>query len=119
MAYLNREEILGADDIKREEVETPEWGGNVLIRGLNAAQYLDMGFDLRTDDDTLDPEKVKAMMPTIVSMGVIDEDGTPLFGKDDVKALAKKSFGPVNRISTRILELSGLRAGEEGEEAKN
>jgi len=117
MAYLSREEILQADDIKRDTVDTPEWGGSVLVRGLNAEQYLDMGFDLRTDDDTLNPEKVKAMMPTIVSMGVIDEDGEPLFTEADIKPLAKKSFGPVNRISTRILELSGLRTGEE--DAKN
>ena len=31
MALLTRDEILAADDIKTEDVEVPEWGGDVRV----------------------------------------------------------------------------------------
>lgn len=123
MAYLTREEILAKDDIGRDDVDVPEWApegqeeAKVLVRGLTAQQYIGMGFDLRGEGDTLNPEKAKEMMPMIVVMGVIDEEGNCLFSDKDVAALAKKSFAPIERISARILELSGMTA--EGAEEKN
>lgn len=121
MAYLSREHILGADDIERADVSVPEWApegmdgeeAKVLVRGLTAQQYIGMGFDLRGDGDTIDAEKAKEMMPMIVSMGIIDEDGKRLFTEKDVKTLGEKSFGPIERISSKVLELSGLSTGEE------
>ena len=113
MAYLSRDEILEVEDIERADVECPEWGGTVLVRGLTAQQYIGMGFDLRGEGDTINAEKAKEMMPMIVSMGVIDEDGERLFTEGDVKKLAHKSFGPIERISSKILELSGLSTEEE------
>lgn len=115
---LTREDILNADDIERDTVDVPEWGGEVIVRCLNAEEYIDMGFDLQTDEDTIDPEKAKELMPRIVSMGIVDEDGRRIFTETDIEAIAQKSFGPVNRVSTRILELSGLAEGVT-EETKN
>jgi len=115
MPYLTKQDILEAQDIERAEVDVEEWGGTVLVRGLTAQQYIGMGFDLRGEGDEIDPEKAKEMMPLIVAMGVIDEDGETLFSQKEAGKLAKKSFGPVNRISTKILELSGLG----GEAPKN
>jgi len=111
MAYLTRDDILGADDIERETVEVPEWGGEVLVRGLTAQQYIGMGFDLR-DEEGLNTEKAQEMMPKIVSLGVIDENGDCLFTVGDIKTLGRKSFGPIERISTTILRLSGLTTEE-------
>ena len=38
MTYLTRDAILEAEDIETEEVAVPEWGGNVLVRGLSGTQ---------------------------------------------------------------------------------
>ena len=32
---LSREQILKAKDIKQETVDVPEWGGKVIVMGLN------------------------------------------------------------------------------------
>lgn len=120
MGYLSKEEILAADDIAREEVEVPEWGGTVLVRGLTAKEYISLGTDMQVGEGTtVDREKAKDLMPLVVSMGVIDEDGNSVFEEEDVEALAKKSFAPINRITSKILNLSNVSLGEEGEEVPN
>ena len=35
---LDRNAILGADDLGREVVDVPEWAGSVQVRGLTAAE---------------------------------------------------------------------------------
>lgn len=128
MAHLTREQILGAEDIVTETVPVPEWGAalgfddpqeaEVGIKTLDAEEYLDMGFDLR---DLEDEDRMKTTFPLLVAAGCIDEDGNQLFQPDDAKLLAKKSFGPISRIATRIMEISGLTDESEGEgdEGKN
>jgi hypothetical protein len=84
----------------------------LLVRGLTAQQYIGMGFDLRGEDNIVDPEKMKSMMPMVVAMGVIDGKGKRVFGESDIHILGEKSFAPVERLSTKILELSGISTGE-------
>src|SRR3989304_4330704 len=38
MALLTRDEILNANDLAREQVEVPEWGGAVLVRALTGRE---------------------------------------------------------------------------------
>ena len=38
MVYLSREEILSVHDIVTEEVDVPEWGGIVRVRGMSGVQ---------------------------------------------------------------------------------
>lgn len=120
MALLSREDVLNAEDIQREIVPVPEWAppkmdkdeAELLVRGLTAQQYIGMGFDLRGDNDTVDPEKMKSMMPMVVAMGVIDEEGKRVFSDKDINVLGEKSFAPVERLSAKILELSGISTKE-------
>jgi len=38
MTLLTRDQILQAQDIARETVSVPEWGGSVLVRGLTGQE---------------------------------------------------------------------------------
>lgn len=38
MAYLNRQQILEANDLPTEDVPTPEWGGTVKVKTLNGLE---------------------------------------------------------------------------------
>ena len=38
VVFLNREAILAAEDLPRELVEVPEWGGAVYVRALTGAE---------------------------------------------------------------------------------
>ena len=38
MSYLTRDDILGASDRKVEDVDVPEWGGVVRVRGMTGEE---------------------------------------------------------------------------------
>ena len=38
MTYLSRDAILQREDIKTEDVEVPEWGGTVRVRGMSGVE---------------------------------------------------------------------------------
>lgn len=94
--------ILAADDLKRDEVECPEWGGSVLVRELTAGDRLRFQALAKDASEELSAE--------VVAMGSINDDGTLLFTAADVARLAGKNAEPVERVAKAILVLSGLMA---------
>ncbi|MEW5248916.1 hypothetical protein [Microbulbifer discodermiae] len=94
---LNREQILGAKDLRYEDVEVPEWGGSVRVCTLSGsgrdqfeAYCVAAG---RNGAGGLD--NVRA---TVVSLVVVDEKGERLFSKRDVEALGRKSASALDRV---------------------
>src|SRR5215471_2388356 len=104
---LSREEILRAADLPTEDVDVPEWGGSVRVRALTAA-----------DRDRIEGEQADASGPArfhnfrarLVARAAVDGAGRPLFGEDDVHALAQKSAVALDRVFTAVLRMNGLTA---------
>ncbi len=119
MALLTREAILGASDIKTEDVEVPEWGGTVRVRGLSATER--DAFEQATV--AIKGKKVKAsflnIRARIVSLSVVDEDGNRMFTESDIKALGEKSAAPMDRIYDVAGRLSGVTDADMEELAGN
>ena len=70
------------------------------VRGLTAAEnsiIARKSQEKKTDDLTV----------VICIMGCVDENGERLFTNNDKEDLKKKSYAVLERISTKILELSG------------
>lgn len=123
---LTRDQILAAQDLKPEPVDVPEWGGTVLVRGLNAVerdQYFERIF--RTgggsinvkDPQNVDPALIASMMGDglrlfVVSCGIVDHDGNRLFSESDLEFLGRKSSEAIERVYAVVQRLSGLGAGE-------
>lgn len=109
---LTRDQILAADDLPRELVEVPEWGGAVLVRTLTGAerdQFEAQVVEMRG-------RKIKSLnmanlRARLVSLCVVDEKGERLFTDADVKALGGKSAAALQRVFDVASRLSGL--GEE------
>ena len=105
---LSRDDILKADDIRTETVPVPEWGGDVLVRGLSgrerdtfeASMLVERGGRME-----MDPRNARARLAT---MCVVGEDGKPLFTRDDMGALGEKSAAALNRVFDVASRLSGL-----------
>jgi Phage tail assembly chaperone len=120
---LDRATILSKKALKRETVDVPEWGGQVLVRELTAAERTryEMGMsDMVQGEQTNPLEKVKRyenMRARIASIAVINEDGTRVFKDDDVSELNELSGNALDRISSVILRLSGYTR-EEAERLK-
>lgn len=108
---LTRDAILGASDIKTEDVHVPEWGGTVRVKGLTAAQRDRFEADSLTGKGKNRDVNLVNMRARLVALSVVDENGAPVFKPGDVKALGDKSAGALDRVFEAASRLSGI--GEE------
>lgn len=107
--YLSRDDILNAQDFQTDEVDvSEEWGGTVLVRELSAAEAEDIGFSMADAQGNIDLSKAQGLAIRTVALGVIDADHRPVFTKKDVEALGEHSRIAINRVATRIMQLTGL-----------
>ena len=114
--YLTRTAILAIQDYETAEVEMPEWGGTVRVRGLTAAEVDKLGFSLATPEGDLDATLASGFRVKAVAWAVIDEEGNNLFTEADVAELGKKSHRAIDRLVDVIMELSNIGGEEEDEE---
>lgn len=97
---LSRDDIFSAQDIEYVDVHVPEWGGVIRLQTLTASQA--MMFVEMT------PEQRANILPKMVCECAINEDGNPLFTKNDVERLAGKSLRAFMKLQTALLEMNGL-----------
>lgn len=106
--FLSREDILNIRDLTPIEVEVPEWGGSVWVRGLNGAERDKFEIscsEQRGKDTVLNLENIRTKL---VALTVVDENGNRLFNDSDVKELSKKNGAAIVRIFDVAQKLSGL-----------
>ena len=117
--YLTKDDILKAEDIETREVEVPEWGGIVLVRGLTANERDKLEsdtLDQRGKKVTMNLERIRARM---VAASVVDENGKKMFTPADVTKLGEKSAVALDRVFEVAQELSGMSAKDVEELTKN
>lgn len=106
--YLTRDAILGARDLPTEDVEVPEWGGTVRVRGLTGTERdaFEQSIARRKGKNVeLNLRNVRAKL---VALSVVDEQGNRIFSEADVDALGQKSAAALDRIFRVAQRLSGL-----------
>lgn len=126
--YLTAEAILKANDLPYEDINVPEWGGIVRVRGataLEASEYSEsMVVRKKTknkegDDDTeIEINPLNSQCKLVVRC-VVDEDGNRIFKDEDAASLGKKNTRAVERVFRRVQELSGMTKKARDEIVKN
>lgn len=118
-AYLDRAAILAAPDITTEDVEVPEWGGVVRVRGLTASQRDEFeGNSLQGKGKNTSVNFVN-MRARLVALCIVDEQGRPLFSERDIHDLGAKSAGAMDRLFDAATRLSGIGDHDVEELTKN
>ncbi len=105
---LSRDQILAAHDIATETVSVPEWGGEVIVRGMTGTDrdaFEASVVNMRDGTAAVDMRNVRAKL---VASCVVGEDGARLFTDDDVLALGAKSAQALGRVFEVAQRLSGL-----------
>ena len=109
MSLLTREQLLAKRDRVIRDVHIPELGGDVKIRALKSAEITGWHASL------LDPKNgepsiklQKQASERLVAISVVNENGTLLFGKDDLEALNNLENSIVGRIAAAATELNGI-----------
>lgn len=103
--FLSKDDILKADDLPQTEVEVPEWGGTVRVRGLSGTERDRFEFSLAAAQNN--PSKVQ-VRAEIVGRCMVDEDGKRLFTDNEITKLGTKSGAALDRVFDVVRELSGM-----------
>jgi hypothetical protein len=102
---LSKEQILQADDLKRETVATPEWNGEVLLRELRGRERDAF------EEGSMDSKRnvtMTNMRARLVALSAINEEGERLFTAKEAKELGDKSATALNRLFEVCCRLSGI-----------
>lgn len=100
MGRLSVEQIVQADDLGQSEVEMPEWGGSVVIRGLGYGEWVDLREQATVDGQQ--DEKIFSRL--LFSTALVEPHVTP----EQADLLLAKSTPAVNRLVDEILTLSNI-----------
>lgn len=115
MAILNKDAILKADDLKKEIVSVPEWGGEVIISAMT-------GYARDAWEQHLVESKEGALAnirARLVVATAVDEQGNRLFTEQDVKALGEKSVAALERCVKVAQKLNRLTQSDLDDLQKN
>ena len=118
---LNRDAILGAVDVQTEKVDVPEWGGDVIVRGLTGDELDNFQGSIRQFRPTFDGKGMEAvlvqdgMRSKLLVKCLVDEAGERLFTDQDASALGAKNGAVIDRLYDVAARLSGLSEEEKAE----
>jgi hypothetical protein len=119
MKTLGRSEILGAQDLARELVPCPEWGGAVWVRTMTAAERDEWEASRLHGEGRRRDVSLENMRASLVAACAVDEHGNRLFDDADVEALGAKSARALDRLFQVAQRLNGVTAEDLDEITKH
>jgi len=112
MGVLTKEQILQAKDLPTKEIEVPEWGGSVMVRGLTGTERDKFEASCLMGQGKNMQVVMRDLRAKLVAKCVVDEKGERLFSDAEVAVLGQKSAVALNRVFTEAQSLSGLTEEE-------
>lgn len=108
-----RAQILNADDVQREQVEVPEWGCTVEVRGMTGAQRAN--YLQACVDENGKPRFDRIYPEILIACTHFPADhvkaGEQIFEPTDREILNTKSAAATERIAKVAMRLSGIDDG--------
>lgn len=115
MSLLSKSAILGASDLKHEDVEVKQWGGTVRIRAMNGLERDEFRAAIADEG----PVPIGKFSAALLVACVVDEAGARLFSADDMAALQAKSARSLDEPAAVAMRLNGLGGDAVEEAVKN
>ena len=115
---LSKNEIFAVKDVDIHEVEVPEWGGSILLRGMTGEQRNNYEHWAHTQSKETVPD-YRGIRERLIMSCAIDENGEALFTEDDLQQLAAKNSEVIDRLHEKCRELCGMDQDAVEDAAKN
>jgi len=120
IVILSRDQIMAADDLKRDLVEVPDWGGSVYIRSLTGAERDKFEADVNGSKRGSTELNLQNIRARLVALTLVDSEGKRMFrSPSDVEQLGTKSATALQICFDKARELSGMTQADVEELAKN
>lgn len=119
MGSLTRDAILASPDLPTESVAVPEWGGTVMVRGLNGTErdaFEAESYRVRGKDVEINRANLRSRL---LVRAIVDDQGKRIFTDDDIAMLGAKSAAALDRVMEVAQRLSGIGNDDVEELAKN
>jgi hypothetical protein len=118
---LTADMILRADDLRRERVDVPEWGGAgafLFIRTMTGLER-DVFETTLFVGEGADRKVAPNFTARLVALTACDETGKRLFEDRQIQALGEKSASTLQRVAKVAQRLNGIGAAEVEEVKKD
>lgn len=99
---LDKAAILAVDDFQYRELTIEEWGGEVRLRSLSAADRDKFEAELAQTQDLTN------LRARLVCRAIVDENGTRMFSDAEAKQLGEKNANVVNYLFEAVREMNGM-----------
>lgn len=114
---LTVNDIAAAPDLPSERVEVPEWGGDVIVRALSAADREWYEASMLVEDTVIGDDgkattvrrvDVANARAKLLSRAIVDEAGNAMFDESQISVLGKKSNAIIARLFGIAQRLSAI-----------
>lgn len=119
MKALTAADILSAEDLIREKVEVPEWGGFVFISAMTGTARDAFEASCMSFKDGKGEQNMENIRAKMVAACATDESGSLLFKPSQVIELGKKSAKVLDQLFAVAQRVNGMSDGDVDELAKN
>lgn len=108
--FLDRDEILGYNDIKTEVVPVPEWGAKAAVRlkVLSAAERDAFEASTVSHKGGKTKPNLANLRARLVARCMVDAKGERVFESGDVARLGNKSSKALDRLFAKCQEINGF-----------
>lgn len=117
MAALTKAEIDGCKDGDPKKMEVPEWGGHIYIRTLGLRDWRAFQKRIAAADENID--ELEALQYELAAMSICDEQGEPLYTKEDAESLSNRNGLALQRVIDTALAANGVSDDDVEDEVKN
>lgn len=108
MALLKKADILAASDLTTEDVNVPEWGGTVRVKGMSGTGRDAFEESLFTGTGADRKQDLRNIRAKLVAATLIDENGERMFEDSEVSELGAKSAAALARCFEVAQRLNGM-----------
>lgn len=109
MEYLNKDQIMSADDLQEREVAVPEWGGTVLIKALTGHERDNFEASVIVGRGRDRDINMRALRAKLSALSIIDPVSKErMFSEKEVRFLGQKSARALQRVFEAAQELNGM-----------
>lgn len=103
---LSKDQILQANDLPKEVVPVPEWGGEVIVRTMTGSER--DAYESSIMNGPSGEKDFTNIRAKLCSKVLVDESGNLLFADADIISIGKKSAKALDRIFDVAVRLNGL-----------
>ena len=119
MQFLTKGDILSVEDMPKEIVDVPEWGGAVYVRSMSASERDTFEQSVSLGSNGSVTRNLNNIRARLAVLCLCDESGNRMFEDAEAETLGRKSAAALDRIFEVARRLNALTDSDVEELRKN